>query len=295
MNHNDLISVGARRIKAVLLNLDERLVSDLSRLLKTAMPSREKRFRLDKLLQTEVEGASYSERILQYYSIPFEHRTRNQFRKVFGIDAYPWLHQQFLLDFASAEISDTELSRIASNIRFYLRNELPLPKEIVEADLLHLVLYKMVSPGTVEGAERVGVASFLRTWRRVCFLKWGDRYEEVFGLFENELFDLSNRSFEYQSSGTAIGLDKDDQGFSMDLSQTDLDWMKALLLALDCSADLPAYPLSRGPDRPVTRQIEKLSRSYNFRRKRPMAPVLEYAVRFLCEKVLTAYGQQEAA
>lgn len=295
MKQNDLVSIGVRNVKAVLLNLDERLVSDLSRVIKTAMPSREKRYRLDKLLQSEVEGRTYSDRILQYYSIPFEYRSRAQFRKVFGIEAYPWLHQQFLLDYASADIADTELSKIASNIRFFLRNEVALPGEMVEVDLLHLVLYKMVSPSSLAGTEGVDVRSFMNSWRRVCFVKWGDRYEDVFDRFESELQDLSSQSFEEQNTGLAIGLESDDQGFEMDLSQSDLDWMKELLQALDARSVLPAYPLSRGPDRPVTRQLEKLSRSYNFRRKRQMTPVLEYAIRFLCEKVLSAYGQKAAA
>lgn len=301
MNREDIVLIRSRSLSEALSVIGERVTSDLTRLLKAAKPSREKRYRLEKTLRDEVPGSDENlrEKISKYYELPFEYRTKAQFRKIFGIDPYPWLHQQFVLDFSNASVSETELSKLASNLRHLFKNEvqviLDAPDELLESDFLHLVLYKMVSPNSSHTFGELSLTGFLKVWERASFVKWGSRYEDLF-LILNEAARFQHLSGErYQALGVPPGFELEESGFAMDLSQTDLDWMKALIVELDLKRELPPYPLSRGPTRPVTRKLEKIARDYNRLKGRPMAPVLEYAVRFLCEKVLSAYGQKRAA
>lgn len=301
MNREDMILVRSRSLSEALSTIGERVTSDLTRLLKAARPSREKLYRLEKTLKEESSGSQdqLREKIAKYYELPFEYRTKAQFRKVFGIDPYPWLHQQFVLDFSNAAVSETELSKLASNLRHLLKNEVQvivdLPDELLESDFLHLVLYKMVSPNSSHALGDVSLTAFLKVWERACFVKWGSRHEELF-LILNEAARFEQLSGEkFDAFGLSPGFELEESGFAMDLSQTDLDWMKALIVELDLKKELSPYPLSRGPTRPVTRKLEKIARDYNRFKGRPMAPVLEYAVRFLCEKVLSAYGQKRVA
>jgi len=278
--------------RQVLAELDQRISFELGLLLKKAQPTRLRVHQLTKLIQNESQNIDFEStrrRVLSYFEIPFERRTSGQFQRTFGVQAYPWLHDQFLLNYTHAQISETSVVKLAVKIRHYLKITIAPPRDLIQADFLHLTVYKLVHPQSHQKKSGLRLYDFTLAWAELARKKWGSDYN----LFFNRL--VRDLRFEYgaplSNPPLTMGTFEDKAGQALELTQTDLEWMKSIVEAASHNTIPLNYPLSRGPNQPATRQLDKLIRSRQRLPEGPKAALLMIAARNLSRAYLKIYGQ----
>lgn len=275
----------------VLANLNQHILESLSQLLKRSYPNREKAHRLNKLLQSEKDGQTYEQlhsKILNYYHLPFERRTAGQFLKTFGIHPYPWLMEQFILNFSTAHIASNDLVKLSVKFRHLIKTSLDLPQELIDSNFIYLVLNQMTHPKGFSKTSGLTLTDFVRAWSRASQRKWGEKFNHHFApIFE----DLDTWEYKSMSPTLSRGTLEDIDGNEMDLSQTDLDWMKEILLCLKYRKTPPPYPLKRGPKHPPTRSLEKIVRLIEKIQSPKKLELLRNTAKVICLSHLRVYGR----
>lgn len=288
----DEVVVKSKSKRQLLAELDQRITHELGYLLKGAYPSREKVHQLAKQLSREVDDRDFEtikRQVLSYFSVPFERRTAGQFMRTFGIRPYPWLHSQFLLNFCNAHVSETKIAKLAGTLRHYFLLTIEPPKELAQTDFLHLTLFKLLHPRPEQKKSGFRLSDFIDCWDQTARTKWGDKYNDYFeSLSEDADFDYGAP---ISNPPICRGSEAQEQANELEFTQTDLDWMKQILEALDIQKLPPQYPLSRGPNQPATRQLEKVVRAIIKVKTGPKAILLTRAAQGLCTSYLQTYGQ----
>jgi len=272
--------------------IDSRITFELSRMLKEAMPNQLKLHQLTNLMCREITKSNFTsikQKVLSYYQVHFQRRTDGQFLKTFGILPYPWLHSQFILNFSNAQISETQLAKLASTLRHLITLNFSPPNPIVKSDFLHLTLYKLIYPRTDRKKSGLTLKDFVLVWRSTAHSKWGNKFEFY---FESILEEMElNKGASATRTPISRGMLPTEQANDIELSQTDLDWMKDILASIQKQQNPPHYPLSRGPNNPTTRNLEKIVRAICLVQTGPNIQLLQNTARSLCTTYLSIYGQ----
>jgi hypothetical protein len=280
--------------------LDLKVRREFERLLKDSPPHPLKSLQLRKLLLNDNSPFGAREidgRISQFYSLPFERRTEKQAARLFKVRPYPWLMQQFLLDFSNACVSDTQMIKVAGRLCHQFCSVLTPPAEIATVGLMHSAVHRTTHPRTDQLSTGIDLEIFIARWETICFLRFGDRYQEFF----EELKRLLARDLErgLQSALHSqkvipklanLIADTDLSGADLNLAQTDLDWLKLVIRALGRSECLPQYPLSRGPQNSTLLRLEQLVRAAQIRFPNRV-PELEKVILRVCETCLKGFAQ----
>lgn len=279
-------------IKKQLAQIDKKMDFEFSRLLKQAPPSREKAHQLLNLIARdfpELNEAKIRESIATYYRTPYELRTSAHFFNVFGIKPYPWLQSQFVIHFGNAHISDTKLFKLASNFRHIFNNTIHPPSELTQADFLHLTLYNLVKPRSDQKQTGIRLIDFVDIWERSAHYKWGAKYQSYFDYikrlldFENDIISLAHSTILEPNSIT--------NNTSIKMTQTDLNWMKDLLNALEKNDVFPRFPHSKGPRNRITKLLENATRLTNNNKNRQNTKTITESIRKLCTSFLRHHNQ----
>lgn len=225
-------------------------------------PNRLKRMQLTKCLSWECPNVPVNEleaRINQYYEIPFRKRTELVFRRVFNVDYYPWLYNEFFLCFRNSEISESNILKTAQSLQFFITNYLSTPNEISEFKLLHLLVYQIVHPRWDEPDSKIDFVDLLTKWKDLCFKRWGNKYDNFFKAITNEFlpYTQDSNNFSKESSYQVL------QSPSVSLTQTEVIWINEILSKTAKLRKLPTYPLSTGPKNRYLRTLDKLVRDWN--------------------------------
>lgn len=280
--------------RQLIEGLNQAVSFELGKLLKEAIPNRDKIYRLAKTLQKEFSSCppiieSLQEQIKAYYAAPFSRRDSNCFLKAFGRKPYPWLQNQFCLNFSNAEISDTQLVKLSNTLRFLFAKMIHPPEDLLQIPILHLTLYRLTHPRSHEKTSGLDLHDLRPIWRQEAQRKWGTRFQFFFSWLDEDLDEEPD--FKWPIPQNPMGSIDCHLGSDLGLTQTDLDWMKDLLKALYNNTDLPKYPLSQGPTKRSTRQLEKVARAFNVHRATDKALLFGYATKSLCAIYLKMYGQ----
>lgn len=274
---------------------DQKIRRTFERLLKTAQPSRERRHALVKILSRE-EGRlgepDLGPAVLAFYRLPYERRTAEQFRRVFGVRPYPWLLGQFDLSFRTAVVSETKIFKTATSFRHLIRGAIEAPDELTSVDLLHLVVHRVTRPRIDQAATGIGIITFSRRWRDVAFFKFGSRHERFFDEFDEAIERAREEKAAFESTPHSFYQTETDSEIVADpeVTQTDLDWLKGLIHAFERGVRPPLYPLRRGPQVPSLLRLERLVRAAH--QRFPLRyPPLEAVVLRSCKHYLDAYKQ----
>ena len=275
---------------ADIYHLDLKVRFEFGRLLKEARPSRLRLHQLVKTFQSERPDLSYADierRLLSVYALSFDRRTTSTVERVFQTPVYPWLMGQLLLNFSTACISETVQYRSATTLRHMIEGTLDLPMRITEASLLQQVTHRLVTPRHDQISSGIGLDHFIETWAEVCFRRYGDLYGDLFGQLRDLVEQVRGMPLQIHSKAVIA---TEQELNRLQLSQTDLDWMKAVLMSFTVSERPPTYPLSRGPQTPTVRRIETLIRTLHVIPMTKHEPI-RHAVIQTCETLLAAYGQ----
>ena len=271
------MSQEAKEFKQTMRRLSLRIESSFEDLLKSAAPNEGKRYKLTKLLKLE-QGATSSfqadSKITAYFQLPYQERSSRAFFEIFGVGPYPWLLDQFQLNFSSAQISESKIFHLSVNLHQILGFQLGLPEEIVDVKILHLTIYRLTHPNWWQPKSGIEISEFFSSWHHVVSQKFGDRYDPVFSqLFESiENLALASET-DLKVEGGVAEIEKCPEQKAP--TQTELDWLKEIVEALKAGSPPPLYPLSRGPQHGDMKNIEKIVRTLRIHhsnsRKNPRA------------------------
>lgn len=280
-----------RKPDVSICQLNIRVSHEFERLLKAAFPRAVKRHQLTKILQSETPGVSardFERRILEFYKIPFQRRTERQFGRTIGVKPYPWLMGQFTLNFSNATVSETEMVKMASRLRHHIRFLMSPPDTITSVDFLHVVIHRTANPRWDQINTGIDLEIFADRWRKLAFLQHGDKYEDFFDDLDRKIDARYSEPFQ---PGEAVAPTHDVAPTTdLDLTQTDLDWMKEIIRTLDAGSRLPLYPLQRGPNSATVQRMEKLVRAA-YRIFPLRHPQLEDVLNRACAKCLATFRQ----
>ncbi len=291
--YSDKVVIRSMPLYKVWAEIDQRLRFELNQLLKDSFPNPLRIHQLTKLMCRETECQDFTSiknKIIEYYKYPFERRTGGQFLNIFGIRPYPWLHGQFLLNFANAHISETKISKLASTVRHLIKFNSSPPPQIIDTNFIHLVLFKMLHPRIEEKTSGLNLRDFFNVWQKTSQAKWGEKYNFYFDSLKKVIITESGAPD--TRPPVSMGSLVDDQGNDLELTQTELDWMKNIIDSIEQRLQPPRYPISKGPNNPHTRHLEKVVRAICLIKEGPSIILLENTAHKLCSDYLSLYGQQ---
>jgi hypothetical protein len=289
---SDVVLIKSKEKREMLAGLDQRVSFELSKLLKAAPPDRNRVHQLAKLLKDEtghMDLEYIKRKIFEYYVIPFERRTLGQFKATFGIHPSHWLYNQFILNFSTASITDTQLALLASKLRYFIAAALNPPKALIETDFLHLALFKLLQCRSDEKNAGLGLLDLLESWKQTSIRKWGEKYSEFFE--EIDKYSDFNARTPLTKPPITRGTIDTGPGTELNLTQSELDWMRNIVAAIEQNLLPPIYPNSKGPQKPATRQIDKLIRILRASKNSTVMIVLQAAAKDLCSSYLKIYKQ----
>ncbi len=248
--------------KEGIAKLNKCISFEFEKLLRTSRPSRLKKHQLVKTILSDDTFLKYSElerRVESFYLMPYHKRTESYFSSLFGLKAYPWLLNDFVLNFRNCIVSDTSLVMSASNISYSIEVNIGASREIRQASFVLAVCYRLTQPIHDSKASGYNLADFVEDWREIAFKKHGNKYDVFFDkLLEfMELSALESKVDEFSAQSNLEG----DVSEAIEFRQTDLDWMKGILNSMAVNSNLPKYPLSTGPQNPTTSRLEMLVRT----------------------------------
>lgn len=255
-----------------LTDLDQLVRSELTRLLLGAIPTQLRRHQLVHLLEQERPSLSNPiVRVNLFFSEPHHLRTNQFFRSTFEVEPYPWLRDQFDLHFGQAEISETEIYKLALKTRDYFRNNFCFPAEISTAGLLQVVLHRLTNPRWDEPVTQLDLWDFVRIWKMICQKHFGDTYNTFFELLLNRVNEINSDLAILNPSSITKENSLPSSGDQF-LSQTELDWLKHILAYIQLGWSPPSYPISTGPKNKITKAIETLCRILHLQSKSKVLP-----------------------
>ncbi|MCC7404590.1 MAG: hypothetical protein IT288_09360 [Bdellovibrionales bacterium] len=283
---------------AALREFNQTIQSAMNQLLVDSRPNRLRRHQLSKILLREgSDRPELVERIDEFYQIPPRQRSDREFARLFGIKPYPWLRNQFDLNFGQAEVPEVLLYKLSLKVRDFIKSRFTFPGEISNAQMFHLVLYSLTRPRWDEPRSSIDLNDFVRVWRRAC-LKWfGDRYQIFFKIL---LDRVNNVEFEVDilNPSSLADLTSNPSAGDQSLTQTELDWLKRVLTSIQLDWSPPAFPLSSGPQNKVTREIEKVCRILHLQSQTQILPATDEArlkehLSLRCREWLSHYNQYQ--
>ena len=249
-----------------LRRLDRKIKGEFSGLLKKSTPNPIKKHQLIKLVLGEKKSGNYIEeekKVEKYYSSRFQNRDSDFFSSIFNINSYPWLVDQFILDFSNSRSTSMDLYVTSQNIRFHFLNTAKIPESIGDVNTFHIVVSGLVRPRWDEEKRVIGLRQFLSYWHYVINKRFGNAFDDFFESMLNQFtICIGVKDSVKSSRGNFRGILND---YEIEFSQTEISWMKAIKSAIIENKKMPKFPLSRGPRNILTRRLEALCRTISMK------------------------------
>jgi hypothetical protein len=218
-------------------------------------PNLIKRYQLAKLIcyEKDVSIEMAINQVASFYQIPYRDRTDSRFHQHFSIIPYPWLVEQFLLNFKTIQQNETLIQRAVADVKFYFQQleQTPPPELAHESILLQSAFHALKKCWSSESS--LGLFDFLKSWKRQSFLNYGEKYEWYFEI----LFEEIEKTKLEDVTLTEI------KKKTISLTQTEIDWLRSIKLELENKIHFSTFPLSTGPKKAVLIEIERITRTLN--------------------------------
>ncbi|AZZ37462.1 hypothetical protein CIK05_11880 [Bdellovibrio sp. qaytius] len=223
-----------------------RLESTISSLLEKALPNDFQKFKIYKhfVRYYEYKGDyfAFCSKLFEFYEMPKKKRCDKKANRLFNIELSQYDYQILGLGFHNSLIQHHEIFSKATDIKWLMTENFKLPDQIATAEIFFASLVYFNKPSNDKN-YLIECEDFLDSWKQVCFTRFGNKFEkyieEIYPLIskENSTLDLNVQ---------AIGCV--DAGNTVQLTQTQIDWVEKIEKNIEKGIELPLY---RGP-----RQIE---------------------------------------
>lgn len=129
--------------------LSKQVSSEFEHLLKLATPRPLKKHQLIKILSNEEVPYGRSEidlRLKSFFNLPFERRTTQRLAQTFKVLPYPWLANEFFLNFQNGEVSAAAILQVAKKLDRQIKLVLKPPPEIANIEMVTKVINSTLNP-----------------------------------------------------------------------------------------------------------------------------------------------------
>lgn len=258
----------------------QKIAIEFLTLLKQAVPNVAKKHCLMRLLRMEAQQSDdiIRNQIDEYFATPFAHRTEKTASRIFGTRIYPWLLDQFRLDFGNGVVSEIAVARTAANLAFVAEQNFFSPSEIGTSAFFQVVVHSLTRPRWDQRKSGFDFYDLVDQWQEVSFRKCGSRFDGYFRRL---------REIDQAMSKREVKLEKEVRSIGTELKQVDVLWMKDVVAAISLGRLPPDFPLQKGPSHPLSRRLHRLVRE--IRSCHPERAQIERFVIKACSKNLARF------
>ena len=224
------------------------IVQKINGLLDQAQPTSLKAFHIYKMCKREeLWTKSFSEFSFNlenfYHTHPAE-RSKSQMDQFLNRPMDWRSFESVKLTFRTADIGLTEVRDIASWAHHMLRLHYQKSSEISSVETLSRTIHDLTHPGLNEKDHDIDFEDFCEAWKEAADKLYGKKFEAE---HQQVLFELRqlNKTLE-----TRVVEFRRQLLEKIYLTQTEITWVERSLSALKNGADMPKYPLSKGPTKP---------------------------------------------
>lgn len=237
-----------------------RLIEErINGLLNRAVPNRMKSYQIYKTCQNEElfreTFATFNTYLRHFFTLAPTERNKGRFDSYLDRPMHKSVYDMFELDFRSAEIEKEELHKVADWAHNMMRINCQATGCLISNDVLDQTVEYIANPPVFEKARDIEFEDFCSAWKRVVFQLFGRRYDAEVSRILNELHILNMEQINSEKNLVALPM--------ISLTQTEIDWTLAVEKAAMERTQMPAYPLMRGPQKPVLIQLERVVQLYN--------------------------------
>lgn len=204
------------------------LEQNLNGLLETAEPNPALAYRLYKTCKLDglwdQNFEVFSTRLVQFYLIPRSERRKSHFDYYLNRPLSQDQFAQFHINFRTAEIAESSIHNLATWAHHLIRRGYKRTLEVASVALLRSTFFKLTRPGPLEKAEDLTLSDFFEAWEGCVFRTHGRKFEFEFKKIRREL----ERMDEALKAEERLALLNGSASVSLELSQTDLDWVQRL-------------------------------------------------------------------
>lgn len=235
-------------IKEIWNSFPRLLEQKINALLDEAEPRPTKAFQLYKACQRENLWSGtfekFSDHLNDYFSLAPSARYKSKIDAFLERPLPADLFSSFYLDFRTALVSNHTLHEIASWSHHLMRVSMKSKSQVISTDVLTRVLQDLTNPPLFEKARDIEFEDFCSAWKKVAFKLFGRKYDAELSKIVAEIRWLHQQNKENETRPL-------EKHFvpSIYLTQTEITWTEAVKKAVEENTLIPAFPLSRGPEK----------------------------------------------
>lgn len=239
------------------------LVQKINNLLNSATPNPSKAFQLFKLCQRESLYSdtfeSFSVHLHGYFLQNFRDRAKSYIDSFLNRPLDRHLYDSFTLTFRTGIVSACESLEISNWTSRMLRENLQSQCVVTSTDIISRTLTLITQPPAHEKEHSIEFEDFCIAWKKIVFSLFGHEYDPEMRRILKEL-----RQLQQSLKKNIQAENREVFRPSIYLTQTEIDWTEAIQRAVQTGEQrLPAFPLSRGPQKDKLVELEKAAQLYN--------------------------------
>lgn len=236
------------------------LEQKINGLLDGAEPTPAKAFQLYKTCQRENlwqdSFESFSAQLNKFFAVSQSERRKSDLDRFLQRPLDTYLFSDFDLDFRSAVIEDSAVQNIASWAHHLMRVTHKAEAVVISKEVIHQTMHYITHPPAFEKAKDIKFEDFCAAWKKVVFKLFGKKHDAEFNRVLQELqwlqMQQNEEALQKQIHGSVEPFFP-----TIYLTQTEIDWVTAVEVAVTQSTPIPAFPLSRGPQKQRLQDLER--------------------------------------
>ena len=239
------------------------IVEKINALLDEAEPNSMKAFQLYKNCQTENlwqdTYEKFEKHLELFFRIPKRERKKSQLDQWLERPVSMDIFASFHLTFRNARVHARSLTDLASWSHHLVRVGYKTNSAVISEEVFTKTLHAIVSPAHFEGKdENIEFEDFTDAWKKIVFKLFGKKHDAELNAILKELNWLNAQLGDHDHPVP-------EQGFfpTIYLTQTEIDWTLAVRTAALDFGSIPKFPLSRGPQKPMLIDLNRVIHLYN--------------------------------
>jgi hypothetical protein len=252
---------------------------NINGLLATARPNALRAFQIYGTLRNKglwKEGIeSFSRSLDGFFSRPQSERTKSRFDLHLTRPMEHDLFSLFDLDFRSAAVNEAELAKLASWAHHLIRVSKKTDGAFASLDVISKTLDHVTHPGPADKARHLDFMDFCKAWRKIVRRALGPVEDPEFTSLMEELEWLDRECKKRNNQAAKVASIETAYVPGVFLTQTEIDWAKAVRSAVLTEREAPPYPLSRGPEKQALRDLDRAALLYTKTRLSSLPEIIQ--------------------
>ena len=233
-----------------------KIEKEINSLLDKALPNDYQKFKTYKHLVRYYEYKddffTFNAKLFEFYSVPKKHRNEIKASRIFKVDLSPADYQILALGFHNSKIHSNDIFIRSTDVKALLVNNFQIPLQIATVEIVFASLLSFTLPSN-QKLFTVECEDFLDAWKRVCFKKFGSRFEN----YINAIYPLISKEVSTLELNLQ-GLTGEDPGNTVLLTLNQIHWIRETLASLSGSLKpVKSYPVKMIIEHPKFRHFNQ--------------------------------------